>query len=167
MKLLYLLFIFISSLTYSSPFTLHINKNYAHIAGNILNLNNMIKNNKELFKSINYYSKNSSICYIYDHKNNYKYMLKDKYNYLISFDIYKYKYLITLKSKPISYNYTVIDIDIRQNRNIKYNNTALNFNHYKRIDNIIYKYIYNNIILKNNENKYDMSIDLFKFFNKY
>ena len=94
-------------------------------------------------------------------------MLKDKYNYLISFDIYKYKYLITLKSKPISYNYTVIDIDIRQNRNIKYNNTALNFNHYKRIDNIIYKYIYNNIILKNNENKYDMSIDLFKFFNKY
>jgi hypothetical protein len=166
MKLIYYsLLLLISSLSCLTTFTLHINKHYTNIAGNILNLNDMVKNNKDLFKSISYYHNNHSICYNYDHKKNIKYMLKDKYNYLISFDIYKYKYLIILKSKPVSYNYTEIDIDIRQNRNIKFNNTQLNFNHYKRIDNIIYKYIYNNIILKNNDN--DISTDLFKFFNNY
>ena len=34
--------------------------------------------------------------------------MKDKYNYIIGFDIHKYKYKIFLKSKPILYNYTEV-----------------------------------------------------------
>ena len=117
------------------------------------------------FKKINYLNQNKSISFDLNHKNNLKFLLKDKYNYLVSFDCYKYKYLILLKSKPIAYNYTQIDIDIRQDRQKNFNNKSINFSHYKRINNIIYKYIYSNIILKNKES--DLSIELFKFFNNY
>jgi hypothetical protein len=78
---------------------------------------------------------------------------------------YEDKYLIILKSTPVYYNYTEIELDIRQNRNNNFNHNSLNFNHYKRINNIIYNYIYNNIIIKNKKD--DLSIDLFKFFNNY
>ena len=160
MKYFYLLFAFISSLSYLTSFTIHVNDHYTSIAGNILCLNSMIKHRAD-FRSINYYNKNSSICYTYNHKNNFKYLLKDKYNYLISFDIFKYQYIIILKSHPIRHNYTALDIDIRH----KYNTYPKNINHFKRIDNIIYKYIYNNII-ENNKNN-EISPELFTFFNKY
>jgi hypothetical protein len=175
MKYFNLLFILlISSLSNLSSFTLHINNHYSTIAGKIFSLNSILNYGFYYYNKYNYYdanfcdikfyNENKSILLQLNDKNNIKYLLKDKYNYFISFDIFKYKYKIILKSKPITYNYTEIDIDIRQNRNNKFNNTELNFNHYRRIDNIIYKYIYNNIILKNKE---DMSIELFKFFNSY
>jgi len=163
----FLLFILITSLTCLTGFTINVNKHYAVLAGDILNLNNNINHNPSIFKSINKYNNNSSICYNFDHKNNYKYLLKDKYNYLVSFDIHKYRYLIILRSIPINYTTTELDIDIRHNRNLKGTNTILNFKNYKRIENIIYKYIYNNIIIKKNDDKYQQSIDLFKFFNSY
>lgn len=167
MKFYYLLFILLTSLSYLSTFTLHFNTHYTTIAGRILNLNTLLKNDiyqNDVFRNINYYNNNKSICFTYNHKNNFKYLLKDKYTYMVSFDVYKYKYLLFMKSKPITYNYTELDIEIRHNRNSKFNTTLLNFNHYRKIDNIIYKYIYYNIILKQKE---DMSVELFKFFNNY
>jgi len=174
MKYIYLFFILISYLSNLSCFTLHINNHYPIIAGKILNLNSILNqgfynndNTNYFFNTYNikYYDNNKSLLLELNDKNNFKYLLKDKYNYFIKFDIFKYKYKVFIKSNPISYNYTQLDIDIRQNRNSKFNSTtSLNFNHYKRIDNIIYKYIYNNIILKNNE---EMSIELFRFFNNY
>jgi hypothetical protein len=174
MKFNYLLFILTSSyLSFSSCFTLHINNHYSTIAGKICNLNSIFNegfynndNTNYFFNTydIKFYNNNKSILLELNDKNNIKYLLKDKYNYLIKFDIFKYKYNVMVKAIPISYNYTKLDIDIRQNRNSKYNTTHLNFNHYRRIDNIIYKYIYNNIILKNKE---EMSIELFRFFNNY
>ena len=166
MRIFYLFLIL--NLTTLSSFLLHINNHYSNIAGKILNLNSIIDNRcyNNDYSNINYYNYNSnkSLVLELNDKNNFKYLLKDKYNYFITFSIFKYNYKVFIKSKPISHNYTTIDIDIRQNRNIKFNNTSLNFNHYKRIDNIIYKYIYNNIILKKNE---DLSIELFRFFNNY
>jgi hypothetical protein len=169
MKFIYLFSILISYLSILSSFTVHINNHYSTIAGKILNLNSIINkgcynNNIACYHNLNYYNSNKSLVLELNDKNNFKYLLKDKYSYFITFNIFKYNYKIFIKSKPISHNYTAIDIDIRQNRNLKFNNTVLNFNHYRRIDNIIYKYIYNNIILKNNE---EMSIDLFRFFNNY
>jgi hypothetical protein len=174
MKFINFLFILLlSSLSNLSGFTLHINNHYSTIAGKILNLNSILNyrfyNNDDNFYCLNnynleFYNSNKSMYLALNDKYNIKYLLKDKYNYFISFDIYKYKYKIIVKSKPISYNYTELDIDIRQNRNNKFNNTALNFNHYRKIDNIIYKYIYNNIIIKNKE---EMSTELFRFFNNY
>ena len=161
----YLVFIIISTFLYLTyPFTIHINNHYSSIAANILNVNDCLKYDKNAFSSVNYYNKNKSIVFNLNNKYNFKYLLKDKYNYLVSFDIYKYKYLIILKSKPIAYNYTEVDIDIRQDRNKLFNNNTINFNHYNRINNIIYKYIYYNIILKKKD---DLSIELFKFFNNY
>ena len=166
MRIFYLFLI--SNLTTLSSFLLHINNHYSNIAGKILNLNSIIDNGcyNNDYSNINYYNYNSnkSLVLELNDKNNFKYLLKDKYNYFITFSIFKYNYKVFIKSKPISHNYTTIDIDIRQNRNIKFNNTSLNFNNYKRIDNIIYKYIYNNIILKKNE---EMSVELFRFFNSY
>jgi hypothetical protein len=179
MKYFNLLFILlIASLSNLSGFTLHINNHYSTIAGKIFNLNKILKygfyfDSKCVFRDdtiyhINYYNENKSLMLILNDKNNIKYLLKDKYNYFISFDIFKYKYKIFVKSTPIAHNYTEIDIDIRQNRNNKFNNTILNFNHYRRINNIIYKYIYNNIIIeKENKNEDELSIKLFKFFNNY
>ena len=167
MNYIYLIFILISYLSNLSCFTLHINNHYPIIAGKILNLNSILNQgfyNNDNTYNINYYHNNKSLLLELNDKNNFKYLLKDKYNYFIKFDIFKYKYKVFIKSNPISYNYTQLDIDIRQNRNSKFNSTSLNFNHYKRIDNIIYKYIYNNIILKNNE---EMSVELFRFFNNY
>lgn len=172
MKIIFLLFILISYLSNLSSFTLHINNHYSTIAGKIFNLNSILNygfyyNDKCTFNTnyqIIYYNDNKSIHLSFNDKNNIKYLLKDKYNYYISFDIFKYKYKIIVKSKPITYNYTELDIDIRQNRNNKFNNTSLNFNHYRKIDNIIYKYIYNNIIIKNKD---ELSVELFKFFNNY
>jgi len=173
MNYIYLIFILISNLSNLSSFTLHINNHYSTIAGKICNLNSILNegfynndNSNYFFNTYNikYYDNNKSLLLELNDKNNIKYLLKDKYNYFIKFDIFKYKYKVFIKSNPISYNYTQLDIDIRQNRNNKFNSTSLNFNHYKRIDNIIYKYIYNNIILKNKE---DMSIELFRFFNNY
>jgi hypothetical protein len=169
MKYIYFLFILISNLSNLSSFTLHLNNHYSTIAGKIFNLNSIINNgcynnNIASYNNLNYYNSNKSLVLELNDKNNFRYLLKDKYTYFITFNIFKYNYKIFIKSKPISYNYTAIDIDIRQNRNIKFNNTALNFNHYRKIDNIIYKYIYNNIILKKNE---EMSIELFRFFNSY
>jgi hypothetical protein len=163
----YLFMIIISSFLYlTNPFTIHINNHYSTIASKIFDINTNLKYNKEtFFKNISYYNDNKSISFNLNHKNNLKLLFKDKYNYLVSFDVYKYKYLIILKSTPIYYNYTEIDIDIRQDRNMKFNHNSLNFNHYKRINNIIYKYIYNNIIIKNKKD--NLSIDLFKFFNNY
>jgi hypothetical protein len=90
------------------------------------------------------------------------YFLKDKNNYILSFNVFKYKYLIFLKLTPITYNHTEVNIDIRQSRqNLDY---KINFNHYNRINNIIYRYIYNNIVTKENE---ELSVDLFKYFNNY
>jgi hypothetical protein len=162
----YLFIIIISSFLYlTNSFTIHINNHYSTIASKIFDINTNLKFNKETaFKNISYYN-NKSMSFNLNHKNNLKLLFKDKYNYLVSFDVYKYKYLIILKSTPIYYNYTEIDIDIRQDRNNKFNYNSLNFNHYKRINNIIYKYIYNNIIIKNKKD--DLSIDLFKFFNNY
>ena len=162
----YLFIILISSLLYlGNPFTLHINKHYSTIASNIFDINHRLKYDKDnSFKTINFYNQNKSLSFNINHKNNLKLLFKDKYNYLVSFDIYRYKYLIFLKSKPISYNYTEIDIDIRQDRNKNFNKNSINFNHYNRINNIIYKYIYNNIIIKNKD---DLSIELFKYFNNY
>ena len=169
MKYIYLFFILISYLSNLSSFTLHLNNHYSTIAGKILNLNSIINNgcynnNIASYNNLNYYNSNKSLVLELNDKNNFRYLLKDKHTYFITFSIFKYNYKIFIKSKPISYNYTAIDIDIRQNRNLKFNNTALNFNHYRRIDNIIYKYIYNNIILKKNE---EMSVELFRFFNSY
>jgi hypothetical protein len=169
MKFIYLFSILISYLSILSSFTVHINNHYSTIAGKILNLNSIINkgcynNNIACYHNLNYYNSNKSLVLELNDKNNFKYLLKDKYSYFITFNIFKYNYKIFIKSKPISHNYTAVDIDIRQNRNLKFNNTALNFNHYRRIDNIIYKYIYNNIILKKNE---EMSIELFRFFNNY
>lgn len=161
-----LILIFSSFLYFTNPFTIHINDHYTKIASNIFDVNNLLKYDKDTaFRSINYLNQNKSICFDLNHKNNLKFLLKDKYNYLVSFDCYKYKYLILLKSKPIAYNYTQIDIDIRQDRQKNFNYNSINFNHYKRINNIIYKYIYYNIILKNKDN--DLDIELFKFFNNY
>jgi hypothetical protein len=116
MKKLFILII--SSFLYlSNPFTIHINDHYTKIASNIFNINHLLKYDKDMaFKNINYLNQNKSISFDLNHKNNLKFLLKDKYNYLVSFDCYKYKYLILLKSKPIAYNYTVIDIDIRQDK---------------------------------------------------
>jgi hypothetical protein len=169
MKFIYLFSILISYLSILSSFTVHINNHYSTIAGKILNLNSIINkgcynNNIACYHNLNYYNSNKSLVLELNDKNNFKYLLKDKYSYFITFNIFKYNYKIFIKCKPISHNYTTVDIDIRQNRNLKFNNTALNFNHYRRIDNIIYKYIYNNIILKKNE---EMSIELFRFFNNY
>jgi len=169
MKYIYFLFILISNLLNLSSFTLHINNHYSTIAGKIFNLNSIINkgcynNNIASYNNLKYYNSNKSLVLELNDKNNFRYLLKDKYSYFITFNIFKYNYKIFIKSKPISHNYTAVDIDIRQNRNLKFNNTVLNFNHYRRIDNIIYKYIYNNIILKNNE---EMSVELFRFFNNY
>ena len=163
----YIFIIIISSFLYlSNTFTIHINNHYSNIAGNIFDINNLLKYDRDIaFKNINYYNENKSLIFNLNHKNNLKFLMKDKYNYIIGFDIHKYKYKIFLKSKPILYNYTEIDIDIRQDKNSILNQNSLNFNHYKRINNIIYKYIYNNIIIKNN--KEDLAIDLFKYFNNY
>ena len=161
-------FIFISTFLYLSTiysFTIHINNHYSSIVSNIFNINShLIDNNDNAFTSIDYYNNNKSICFSLHHKNKFKLLLKDKYNYLASFECHKYKYLILLKSKPISYNYTEFDIDIRQDRIKNRNNTNINFEHYKRINNIIYKYINYNIIYKNKE---ELSTELFKFFNNY
>ena len=173
MKIYYLIFILLSYLSNLSGFTLHINNHYSIIAGKIFTLNSILNyrfyNNDDNFYCLNnynleFYNSNKSMYLALNDKHNFKYLLKDKYNYFITFDIYKYKYKIIINSKPISHNYTAVDLDIRQNRNLKFNHTSLNFKNYKRIDNIIYKYIYNNIILKNNE---EMSVDLFRFFNNY
>jgi len=169
MNFFYLLIIILSSFfNYNSSFLLNVNKHYINVASKILNINKLTKyhsNNDNVFKSINYYNNNNSICYVFNNKNNVKFLLKDKYNYLISFDVFKYKYLITIKSTPIAFNHTKLDIDIRQNRNLKYNFTTLNFKHYKTINNLIYSYIYNNIVMNNK--KETLSYDLFKFFNNY
>lgn len=162
-----ILILLISLFSFNSSFTINVNKHYSLIAGNILNINKSLKYSypEFIFKSINYYNNNKSICFTFDTKNKIKYLLKDKYNYLISFEVFKYKYLITVKSTPISYNNTMLDIDIRHNRNINYNFTTFNFRHYNRINNIIYSYINSNII---NSNKKDsLAIPLFKFFNNY
>ena len=158
----YFFIIIISSFLYlSNTFTIHINNHYSNIAGNIFDVNNLLLYDRDIaFKNINYYNENKSLIFNLKHKNNIKYLLKDKYNYIISFDIHKYKYKIFLKSKPILYNYTEIDVDIRHDRNL-----ILNNNHYRRINNVIYTYIYDNIIIKNNKDY--LSIDLFKYFNNY
>lgn len=149
-----------------NTFTIYINNHYSTIPSNIFNINNRLKYDMETsFKNITYYNNNKSLLFNLDHKNNYKLLLKDKYNYLVSFDCHKYKYLVIIKSTPIFYNYTEVDIDIRQDRKKTFNTYSINFNHYKRINNIIYKYIYNNFIIKNNRNQ--LSVELFKFFNNY
>jgi|688.fasta_scaffold388137_3 hypothetical protein len=159
----HLLFILISSLTcLAYPFTLHIQNHYSNIAANIFNVNDHLKNNQNAFNSISYYNKNNTICFNLNHKNNLTYLMKDKYNYIVSFTIFKYKYLMFLKSTPVAYNYTIMDVDIRKKRIDK--NLKLNFNHYNRINNIIYKYINHNIITKKNE---PLSLELFKYFNNY
>ena len=161
------LILLVSSLSYNSSFSINVNNHYSLVAGSILNVNKYLNRAypEYIFKSINYYNYNRSVCYTFDTKNKVKYLLKDKYNYLISFDIFKYKYLITVKSKPVSHNNTLLDIDIRHNRNINYNFSTYNFRHYEKINNIIYSYIYKNII--NSEKKEILSIPLFKFFNSY
>jgi len=158
------LFILVSSLTWliANPFTFHIQNHYSNIAANIFNVNNYLNTNPNAFNSINYYNKNNSICFNLNHKNNLTYLMKDKHNYMVSFTIFKYKCLLFLKATPIAYNYTIIDVDLRKKRIDK--NHKLNFNHHNRINNIIYKYIYNNIITKDQE---PLSIELFKYFNKY
>jgi hypothetical protein len=158
----FLFILFSSLILFSSSFVLHIDKHYTNIAANIFNLNNNIKYHPYIFQDIKYYNQNRSICYNFKHKNNMTLYLKDKNNYVISFNIFKYKYLIFLKSKPITYNHTEVNIDIRQSPNNL--NYKINFNHYNRINNIIYRYIYNNIVIKQNE---ELSIDLFKYFNNY
>ena len=159
-KILFILFS--SCLLLASPFTLHIQNHYSTIAANIFNVNDYLKNNKDAFNSISYYNKNNSMCFTLNHKNNLTYIMKDKYNYIVSFTVFKYKYLMFLKSTPIAYNYTILDIDFRQKRIDK--NPKLNFNHYNRINNIIYKYINNNIITKKTD---QLSVELFKYFNNY
>jgi len=127
------LIILLSALTYNSySFSINVNKHYSHVAGNILNINKYLKRSypEHLFKSITYYNNNKSICYTFDSKNKVKYLMKDKYNYLISFDIFKYKYLIKIKSTPINYNSTFLDIDIRLNKNVYHNFTKLSYKHY-------------------------------------
>jgi hypothetical protein len=163
------LIILLSALTYNSySFSINVNKHYSHVAGNILNINKYLKRSypEHLFKSITYYNNNKSICYTFDSKNKVKYLMKDKYNYLISFDIFKYKYLIKIKSTPINYNSTFLDIDIRLNKNVYHNFTKLSYKHNKKINNIIYSYIYKNIIINSNKNE-TLSVPLFKFFNNF
>jgi hypothetical protein len=163
------LIILLSALTYNSySFSINVNKHYSHVAGNILNINKYLKRSypEHLFKSITYYNNNKSICYTFDTKNKVKYLLKDKYNYLISFDIFKYKYLIKIKSTPINYNSTFLDIDIRLNKNVYHNFTKLSYKHNKKINNLIYSYIYKNIIINSNKNE-TLSVPLFKFFNNF
>jgi hypothetical protein len=163
------LIILLSALTYNSySFSINVNKHYSHVAGNILNINKYLKRSypEHLFKSITYYNNNKSICYTFDTKNKVKYLLKDKYNYLISFDIFKYKYLIKIKSTPINYNSTFLDIDIRLNKNVYHNFTKLSYKHNKKINNFIFSYIYKNIIVNSNKNE-TLSVPLFKFFNNF
>jgi len=168
MKIFKILILIVSFFSLSLPFTINVNKHYSLVAANILNINRYLKRSypEYIFKSINYYNNNKSVCYTFDTKNKVKYLLKDKYNYLISFEIFKYKYLITIKSTPITYNNTDVDIDIRHNRNINYNFTNYNFRHYEKINNIIYAYIYKNMIINSNKNE-KLSVPLFKFFNNY
>jgi len=143
------------------PFTFHINSHYSNIAANIFNVNHNLKYNPNAFNSVKYYNRNNSICFDLNHKNKLTYLMKDKYNYLLSFRIYKYKCLIFLKTKPIAYNYTEVDVEIRQKR---IDSNKLNFNHYNKINNVICKYIYDNIITKPKE---QLSTELFKYFNRY
>jgi len=158
----FLFVLFSSLIIFGSSFVLHVDKHYTNIAANIFNLNNNIKYNPYIFKNVKYFNENRSICYNFNHKNNMTYLLKDKTNYAISFNVFKYRYLIFLRLVPITYNHTEINIDIRQSR--QNNNYKINFNHYNRVNNIIYRYIYNNVIRKENE---ELSIDLFKYFNNY
>lgn len=158
----FLFVLFSSLIIFGSSFVLHVDKHYTNIAANIFNLNNNIKYNPYIFKNVKYFNENRSICYNFNHKNNMTFLLKDKTNYAISFNVFKYRYLIFLRLVPITYNHTEINIDIRQSR--QNNNYKINFNHYNRVNNIIYRYIYNNVIRKENE---ELSIDLFKYFNNY
>ena len=163
------LIILLSAMAYNSySFSINVNKHYSHVAGNILNINKYLKRSypEYLFKSINYYNNNKSVCYTFDSKNKVKYLMKDKYNYLISFDIFKYKYLIKIKSTPINYNSTFLDIDIRLNKNVYHNFTKLSYKHNKKINNFIFSYIYKNIIVNSNKNE-TLSVPLFKFFNNF
>ena len=119
MKFNYLLFILISYLSYLSCFTLHINNHYSTIAGKICNLNAILDNGFYNNDKTNYcyntydikfYNNNKSLLLELNDKNNVKYLLKNKYNYFITFDIFKYKYNIMVKSYPITYNYTKMDL---------------------------------------------------------
>ena len=146
---------------FSFQFTTNINKYYKNIAGNILNLNDkiilnnkLIKNNVDiLFKDIEYHNK--SICYTFYGKNNLKYILKDNYNYVISFNIYKYRYLMYINVVPLSYVNTTLNIDIRHDKNLKHLN-MIN----KKIINELMLQIYTNV-------EKDLSVELFKFFNDF
>jgi hypothetical protein len=158
----FLFVLFSSLIIFGSSFVLYVDKHYTNIAANIFNLNTNIKYNPYIFKNVKYYNQNRSICYNFNHNNNMTFLLKDKTNYVVSFNVFKYKYLIFLRLVPITYNHTEVNIDIRQSR--QNYNYKINFNHYNRVNNIIYRYIYNNIIRKENE---ELSIDLFKYFNSY
>ena len=63
MRFLFLLFIIISQLSYLSSFliTINVNNHYSTIAGNILNLNNILKYNDINYNhDITYYNQNKS-----------------------------------------------------------------------------------------------------------
>jgi hypothetical protein len=66
-------------------------------SGKILNLNSIINNgcynnNIASYNNLNYYNSNKSLVLELNDKNNFRYLLKDKHNYFITFSIFKYKY---------------------------------------------------------------------------
>ena len=164
MKKIIIFLIFLLNLfnIFSFQYNINVNKYYKDIAGNILELNRklnlnkaLLKNNVDIFfKDIDYYH-NKSICYSFYGKNNLKYMLKDKYNYEISFNIYKYRYLMFINVIPLTFFNTTLNIDIRHDKNLR---------HY----NIINTLIMNKFITQiNTYHHEDMAIELFKFFNDF
>jgi len=150
MKKIFIFIIFILNLfhnNFSFQYSTTINKYYKNIAGNILH--------NKIIRNIEYYNYNKSISYNFYGKYKLKYTLIDNYNYIIHFNIYKYKYLININVIPITYLNTTLNIDIRHDKNLKHLN-------------LINKKIINKIIAQINKTKdVELSTDLFKFFNDF
>lgn len=139
-----------------SKFDIIFNKNYISGVTNLLNLNEHL-NNKTSEIIINKYNK-KSIAYDFKFDKNIKsrFLLKNKYNYLIKQDfIYNdlktYEYLIYIKSLPISFNETIWNITLKHN--IDYIQSHF-------IDAMIREWLINHIKRESTE----LNTELFKFF---
>lgn len=139
-----------------SKFDIIFNKNYISGVTNLLNLNEHL-NNKTSEIIINKYNK-KSIAYDFKFDKNIKsrFLLKNKYNYLIKQDfIYNdlktYEYLIYIKSLPVSFNETIWNITLKHN--IDYIQSHF-------IDAMIREWLINHITRESAE----LNTELFKFF---
>jgi len=139
-----------------SKFDIIFNKNYISGVTNLLNLNDHL-NNKTSNIVINKYNKNS-IAYDFKFDKNIKsrFLLKNKYNYLIKQDfiyndLMKYEYLIYIKSLPVSFNETIWSVTLKHN--IDYINEHF-------INLMIREWLINHIQRESSE----LNTELFKFF---